>query len=582
MSSIVFNSAPPRIRGLLTALAWLLALVLVGCEGDAPRGVAESSPDAVATWKGGALTLSEVESSFATARIPVCRQARRQGGVEQLVTCYRELATGLALEGSLLAEIDDVEASLASLEDYELLRRRIYAEVWTQRLQDQIEIDEADIEARFEADPGSYRRPGAVHLSNIFRRHDDPARPEATLAFLLGLKQRFATGETFDALAREYSQSETRSRGGRVGRVNEDDLPEGLRRIAFALPAGEVSDPIQVRGGAVLLYVHDMVAPSEPTLTEAAPQIRRELTSVRVTEAITAQAAGRELPDGSLVLGIDELVAALEGGDPEQVVLDVAGDRLEAGGLRRLAALGTGAAGVDDLARDRLAEIYSREKERRLLALELTESADSELRAAAEEPLREVAITRLVDERLRGEMEKQLDDETLRRYFDDNRHHYQSPLRFRLRAWDLPFGDDPPTQLRRMEEMHQRLTAGDIELDAAAELGGRVTDLGWRGLDDLPESIPQKARTYLLDLGGKGFTIPYQQDDALHLLELVERAEPQPLEFDEVAEQVQEDYLARFQQHLYRQVAEARLASVGFIFDEEAVRRLLAPPTETR
>ena len=35
----------------------------------------------------------------------------------------------------------------------------------------------------------------------------------------------------------------------------------------------------------------------------------------------------------------------------------------------------------------------------------------------------------------------------IRRFFDDNRHHYQSPVRFKLRILQLAFGDDPPAHV---------------------------------------------------------------------------------------------------------------------------------------
>ncbi|MEE8524491.1 MAG: DUF1028 domain-containing protein, partial [Thermoanaerobaculia bacterium] len=564
-----------EIKKLLPILALVAA-----CAGEPPEP-ATPPAEAVAIWDGGALTLGDVESAFAQVRTPACRRARR-GGLDELVPCYRELAEGLALERLVLAEIVDVEAALESLEGYDQLRRHAHVETYLLRVRDEIEIGDAESEARFESDPGRYRRPGAADLANIFRRHDDPARPGDTLAFLRTLKERFEAGETFDALAREYSHSETRSRGGLVGQVTEDRLPERLRRVVFALREGDVSDPVRVRGGAVLLYVQALADPVEPSLADAERRIRREVRAERVENAISARVAGRQPPAGSLVLELDELVEALDTGDPERTVLDVAGDRLRAGGLRRLAGLGTGrAADLEDEDRDRLAERYFREKETRLLALELVDDDDPELHAAAAAHLRQVAVAQLVDERLRGGMEQLIEDDEdrLRSYFEDNRHHYQSFLRFKLRLWSLPFDDNPPGQLRRMEASRERLAAGEIDLAAASdELGGSVDDLGWRQLDALPDGIPRKARTYLLEVGAGGFSVPYQQDNALHLIELVERDDPRPLEYEEAADQVRADYLARFQQELYRRIAEERLDAVGFAFDEAALRRLLTPP----
>ncbi len=569
---------------MLNKIGLILLATLAAACGDAPQP-AEPPADAIATWNGGGAGLAAVESAFGTARTPACRQARRGGGLEELVPCYRELAEGMALEALVLAEVGDVDVALEGLgedgEGYQQLGKQAFLEVYLRRLGEEVEVDDAEIEAAYQADLERFRLPGQLGLSNIFRRHDDPAHPEQTDELLRELKRRFEGGETFAALAREYSQSETRLRGGEVGRVSEDDLPARLARVAFALGDGEVSEPVRVKGGAVLLYVQGIVDGAEPSFERVQGRLRRELAARRVEQAISERVAGREPPAGSVVLELDELVAALDG-DPETVVLDIDGERLNAGQLRRMAQLGPRAvaADLDAEGRDRLAEVYHRRQQQQLLALELVDSADPELAAEAEEHLRKEATSRLVDQHIRDEMGRRVDGdgERLRSYFEDNRHHYQSPLRFKLRMWNLPFDHDPPAQLRRMEAMRERLAAGKVDLAAAAaELGGSVEDLGWREFDSLEEEIPAKARSYLMEVGDSGWSVPYQQDDALHLIRLDERDEPRPLEYQEAAERVRRDYLQRFKQELYRRVAEERLHAAGFAFDDEAVRRLLAP-----
>ncbi len=565
----------------------LLALLLAACVG----GSEEPNPppaEAVATWEGSGVTLPEIETAFAAARTPACVAARRRGGgLDDLVPCYRELAEGLALERLVLAEVDDVDAAIAQLESYGELRRQVFLELHRRRLRDEIEIGDAEIEARYEASREEYRRPGRLTLHNIFRRHRDPRKPEVTTAVLAGLRDRFLAGETWNELARQYSQSETRLRGGLVGAVAEGDLPPRLERIAFGLEPGGVSEPIAVRGGAVLLHVTDVVAGAELGVDEARRQIRRQLLVEKIERANAERIAGREPPAGSVVLAGDALVAALDAGEPERVVYELAGDRLTAGELRALARLGPGTAavGLDDDERERLDEIVQERRDRQLLYLAVAESADVETAAEAEDRLREAGRSALVDGLVRGEMEALVDadPEALRSYFDDNRPRYQSPLRFRLRTWDLPFGADPPGQLRRMEELRERVAAGELDLAAAAaELGGTIEDLGWRDFDALPDEIPPKARQYLLQAGTGGLSVPYQQDEAIHLIEIADREEPRPLEYADVAERVRDDYLERFERQLYRRVADERLAAAGFAFDEEAVRRLLAgdPPAE--
>ncbi len=366
-----------------------------------------------------------------------------------------------------------------------------------------------------------------------------------------------------------------------MGPVTEGKLPPRLEKIAFALRDGEVSEPVRVRGGAVLLHVRNVVEGVDPALEEVREQIRRQLRQQKLEERAARRIAGRVPPAGSVVLAPEELAAALDGDDPERVVLEIAGERLTAAELRRRAGLSRSerAAELEDADRERLFEIYRQHTERQLLLLELLESADRELRQEAEEHLRERGLAELVDERLREEMAKRLDGdpEALRQYYEDHRSYYQSPLRFQLVVWNLPFGDDPPRQLERMEELHRALAAGEIDLaTAAGRLGGSVRELGWRTFDELADEIPNKARVYLL-AGESDFSIPYQQDEALHVLWVEDREEPGPLEYEEVKMRVREDYLERFRQRLSREIVAESLEAAGFVFREDEARRLLAP-----
>ena len=565
------------MRRLCLPLILLLAACSGGGEPTAPPA------DAVATWEGGSVALPEIESAFAETRTPACAAARRRGGgLDDLLPCYRELAEGLAVERLVLAEVDDLDAAIGRLENADELRRQAFLGSYTRRLLEELEVDDAEIEAYFEEHREEYHRRGQLTLHNIFRRHRDPRKQGETMAFLSELRERFLAGETWSELARRYSQSETRLRGGLVGRVEEGQLPPRLDKIAFGLEPGGVSEPIAVAGGGVLLHVTDVVEGAEPGLDEMRGPIRRRLLSEKIERANEERIAGREPPAGSVVLAGDELVAALDAGDPERVVLEIAGDRLTAGELRELAVLGA-AAELDEAGRERLETIVRQRRTQQLLYLALAESGGGELAEEAEEHLRRRGRSAVVDRLLEDEMESLVDadPEALRSYFDDNRPHYQSPLSFRLRVLDLPFGADPPAQLRRTEELRERLAAGELDLSAAAsELGATVHDLGWQDFDALGDEIPPKARQYLLQADAGGFSVPYQQDDAIHLIEILERREPGPLEYEEVAERVRQDYLERFEQELYRRLADARLGAAGFAFDEAAVRRLLTGSEE--
>ena len=189
----------------MRTLSWCWILVLaLGCEPPESLGTAPAGADAVASFADGVIGFAEIEEAFSEARTPACvaaRGTRGGGSIEELMPCYREVAEDLVLERLVLAQEDDVEKALRALAVYPELRRHAYLEAFNRRLSEDIEIEIADsaVEAYYEANRESYRRPGNLSLWNIFRRHRNPAKPEETLELLRALKRRYEAGETFTA-----------------------------------------------------------------------------------------------------------------------------------------------------------------------------------------------------------------------------------------------------------------------------------------------------------------------------------------------------------------------------------------------
>ena len=580
---------------------WLIIAALgVGWECSPSQTPAESTvPDPVAHYDGGQLSFADVERRMSTARTPACRLARQRrggGAVDALIPCYRELAERLAIERLILAEVPDLEKAIEGLgERYYELRQRAFLNPYFRRLLQDIEVSDEEVAAHFEANRERYRRAKTLTLWNIYRRHQDPTKAEETLELLRRLKERFLAGETFAALAREHSHSETRLRDGLVGSVTEGRLPERLEQIAFALADGEVSDPVTVSDGAILLHVRHGVEGSSPSLDEVQQRIRQELRGQKQQERIQKRTAARKLPADATALSPKGLIAALDSDDADRVVFEIGHVRITVAQFRQQARLASAAeaADLDEETRQALLDTYQAQVTRQKLVLELLDSAEASLREEAEEQLESDGGSALVEEQLRTEVWKLIDSdpELLRLFYDDNRPHYQTPLRFKLHTLDLPLDEDVPKQLERLEQLRGALMRGELEpAAAAARVGGEFRALDWVAFDDLAELLPDKAHKYLLQLETEaeaqgdrqvsGFSVPYHQDEALHLLWVEERQEPQPLPYEEVDEQVREDYFERFQQELSTQVLTTRLNAANFVFDEEKVRLLLLPDDE--
>ena len=219
------------------------------------------------------------------------------------------------------------------------------------------------------------------------------------------------------------------------------------------------------------------------------------------------------------------------------------------------------------------------------LAKTLMESEDGTLQSEGAQELQTLAETIWVEERidalLRTEVEQ--DSAALKSFFEDNPSSFQTPLRYKLTEWTVPFGEDPPEQLRELEALREAWQERPPDWSSALErLGGTLEEHGWLEFEEIRRRLPNKAVQLLGAVGQTGFLPPYQQNEALHLLWLKQREDPRQLTLDEVLalspSPLIEAYLERHGQRLFAELSSERLQAADFSFDEAAVRAMMGWP----
>ncbi len=99
------------------------------------------------------------------------------------------------------------------------------------------------------------------------------------------LRVRVAQGADFGELAREYSQDESRRRGGEWGWISRGDLLPALADNAFALDIGEVSEPIAVEEYLYLLKVEDKRTEGVKDLARVRGEIEQAISAQLARQA---------------------------------------------------------------------------------------------------------------------------------------------------------------------------------------------------------------------------------------------------------------------------------------------------------
>lgn len=524
-----------------------LFLAAAGCAGpsDAPPGV-------VAQWRGGALSVEEVDRAL--LELPPERRPDLEGGSltpEWMVEFVSELAVDRLLADEMLEAERDPPPELLVLLD-ELDRNLAWEELLRRRLEPIPSPTEEDVRSAFDRWKERNDRDETRRVRNLFLRRRAGESGRQTLERAERIARLARSGESFEALARQYSDSESRHAGGLLGDLGAGDLPAAARDIVFELGEHQVSEPVLTTDGAHLFFVEAIQPAVRSELSDVAAEVRRQLEAERREAALRRLAGSLPAPSEVEIASGPQIERWIADGADDAVVLRNGRYELTLGSLL--------ADPASNLGIERRIELLGwRETAWALANAEgwfdgppLTTRRQRAARGLIGDFVRRRALRRLLTD----------DEERLRRFFDRQPDRFGSPLTVRLQRWTLPVaGADRKTVMMALEEAY-RQAGPDLGLEAVVDRhGGRIEDLGWQTLDDLDS----KATAALVSpLGRLDVTPPQQTEDGVQILRVLERRDPRPRPLAEVRAEAIEAYLAEEGRALYREWRRALLDGVGF------------------
>ncbi len=263
----------------------VLAMYQVGYE-------AEFGPDVwEQTIETGETVLQALKQEV--ARILILEQLIMQRAEEEGITVTEEEIDGAIepyLEDPDIQELFE-EGSLE--EDFirEQLRKELLAEKYQQWYVTENAVTDEDIE-EFYAENSQFFEVLEVQARHILVEDEDLARD---------LIDRLEDGESFEALAEEYSTDGSAQNGGNLGYFGRGEMVGPFDEAAFTQEVGEVSEePIETQFGYHIILVEDRIDETE-SLEEAGENIRFHLENQRF------QAHVSELHDEADIVQEEEL-----------------------------------------------------------------------------------------------------------------------------------------------------------------------------------------------------------------------------------------------------------------------------------
>jgi parvulin-like peptidyl-prolyl isomerase len=180
--------------------------------------------------------------------------------------------------GDRVTMLKTLQAQGMTLEQYrkELLDRYIESGLRSENVQKTVIISPYKIETYYHSHADEFKVPEQVNLRMIVLNKasaDDANALEQAREIVRKIK----AGAAFADLAALYSQGSQQHPGGDWGWIDRTVLRKELSDVAFSLPKGQVSEPIDTPEAVYLMLVEDRKAPHLKPLADVRDDIEKSL-----------------------------------------------------------------------------------------------------------------------------------------------------------------------------------------------------------------------------------------------------------------------------------------------------------------
>ena len=154
------------------------------------------------------------------------------------------------------------------------------ARLMNQEIRSKVVVSDDEIAEHFQKNRNAFKAaPPQVHIRQIFFA----VKPDAPEADVEAVKNKAAAfvaelrgGADFSALAKERSEHASAANGGELGTFKHGELTPPFD-AAFAMNAGDISDPLRSDSGFHILFVDRKTGGDDATFESAKAEIRRTL-----------------------------------------------------------------------------------------------------------------------------------------------------------------------------------------------------------------------------------------------------------------------------------------------------------------
>lgn len=156
-------------------------------------------------------------------------------------------------------------------------------------------ITDEDVVSAYQNNISNYEQPEQVAAQHILVKISpdaSPAEDEKAREKAEGILKRIRSGESFEKLAKEFSEDEgSAPNGGDLGRFQRGMMVQEFEDAAFSLAVGEVSDLVKSQFGYHIIKTTEKIPPRLVPLEEVKSQIRTRLEFEKTQQMLESRIA---------------------------------------------------------------------------------------------------------------------------------------------------------------------------------------------------------------------------------------------------------------------------------------------------
>ncbi len=256
------------LRGAFVAVA--ASLLITAAAAQATKPMAPSPDTVIAVVDGVEIRYEELVE--AQGQLPAQYQ---QMPIDAI---YEPLLSQLVDRRMLAnaAKASGFESDPAYLKRMETARVNILAESWLAKLVEPAVADEK-LQARYEEEKKNFKGAEEVHARHILLKTEAEARK---------ILAEIRKGADFGEMAKQHSTGPSGKQGGDLGFFDAKTMVPEFSKVAFAMNAGDVSEPVKTQFGWHIIRVETKRQAEGPSFEQREKELRQGLAQEAVANTL--------------------------------------------------------------------------------------------------------------------------------------------------------------------------------------------------------------------------------------------------------------------------------------------------------